>query len=40
MDHWAWVALGYAITVVVIAGYLTVLARRWARVRHRTEEQR
>lgn len=40
MGHWTWVLLGYAVTVVVITGYLTVLARRWAQVRRRTEERR
>lgn len=40
MGQWAWVVLGYAITIVVIAGYLIVLTHRWSRVRRRAEERR
>lgn len=40
MGQWAWVVLGYAITVTVIAGYLFALSHRGARVRRRTEERR
>ena len=38
MSEWAWVALGYATTLVAVSGHLTVLMRRRTALRRRRAE--
>lgn len=39
MSEWAWVALGYGVTVFTVAIYLISLTRRWARLRRKVGER-
>lgn len=37
MSEWFWVTFGYGVAYLSLAGYLTILVRRWVRARRGAE---